>query len=128
MKKVVWITGAGSGIGKALALKYNSDQNVIILSGRKTEQLNAVAQTLKNGYVLPLDVTDENAIIDAVKKVETKFGRIDVLINNAGVSQRSKVSDISNDVGRMLMEVNFFGSIHLTKAALPLLKKSKNAS
>ena len=128
MNKVIWITGAGSGIGKALALKYNSDQNTIILSGRKEDQLNAVALTLKNSFVLPLDVTNESAITDAVKKVDAEFGKIDILINNAGVSQRSLVSEVSNDVGRKLMEVNFFGSIHLTKAALPLLLKSKKAS
>ncbi|MBT8326706.1 MAG: SDR family oxidoreductase [Bacteroidia bacterium] len=128
MNRVIWITGAGSGIGKALALKYNSKQNVIILSGRKEEQLNAVAKTLKNSYVLPLDVTNESAIIEAVKQVEAKFDKIDMLINNAGVSQRSKASEVSNDVGRKLMEVNFFGSVHLTKAALPLLLKSEKAS
>ena len=128
MNNIIWITGAGSGIGKALALKYNSAQNTIILSGRNENQLNEVAKTLENSFVLPLDVTNESAIEQAVKEVEAKFGRIDILINNAGVSQRAKVTDVSNDVGRKLMEVNFFGSVHLTKAALPLLLKSKKAS
>jgi dehydrogenase/reductase SDR family protein 7B len=128
MGNIIWITGAGSGIGKALALAYNKDNNTIILSGRKESQLNEVAAILKSSYVLPLDVTDELIIQNAVKQVDSKFGKVDVLINNAGVSQRALVSETNNEVGRQLMEVNFFGSIHLTKAVLPLMQKSNAGS
>lgn len=128
MGQVIWITGAGSGIGKALALAYNEEGNAIILSGRKEAQLNEVASLLARSYVLPLDVTDEAAISAAVQKVKEKFGHLDVLINNAGVSQRALVSETSNEVGRKLMEVNFFGSVHLTKAALPLFMDNKKGS
>ena len=128
MGQVIWITGAGSGIGKALALAYSKDNNTIILSGRKEAQLTEVANTLSNSYVLPLDVTDENAITSAVQNVKDKFGKVDILINNAGVSQRALVSETTNEVGRKLMEVNFFGSIHLTKAVLPLMQKSNTGS
>ena len=128
MGKIIWITGAGSGIGKALALAYNNNDNTIILSGRKEAQLKDVASLLKSSYVLPLDVTDEAAILKAVEEVSAKFGKVDVLINNAGVSQRALVSETTNEVGRKLMEVNFFGSIHLTKAVLPLMQKSNTGS
>jgi dehydrogenase/reductase SDR family protein 7B len=128
MGKIIWITGAGSGIGKALALQYNKDGNTIILSGRKKEALDQIASELKHSFVLPLDVTNENDIIEAVAKVKNQFNKLDILINNAGVSQRSLVQDISNDVGRNLIEVNFFGSIHLTKAALPLLINTPNST
>jgi len=128
MSKIVWITGAGSGIGKALAIAYNENGNTIILSGRKKEQLDEVASLLINSYVLPLDVVNEEAITKAVAEVDAKYGQVDILINNAGVSQRALVSETTNEVGRKLMEVNFFGSIHLTKAALPLILKSENAS
>ncbi|MDB4161648.1 SDR family oxidoreductase [Bacteroidia bacterium] len=128
MGTIIWITGAGSGIGKALALAYNKDNNTIILSGRKESQLNEVAAALKSSYVLPLDVTDELAIQNAVKQVDSKFGKVDILINNAGVSQRALVSETKNEVGRKLMEVNFFGSIHLTKTVLPLMQKSNTGS
>ena len=121
MGKIIWITGAGSGIGKALALAYNENGNTLILSGRKKAQLEEVASLLTNAYVLPLDVVDEQAIEAAVEEVSTKFGKVDILINNAGVSQRALVTETSNDVGRKLMEVNFFGSVHLTKAVLPLM-------
>ncbi len=128
MGKTIWITGAGSGIGKALALQYNKDGNTIILSGRKKEGLEEIAKEIDNAFVLPLDVTDETQIEAAVETVTKQLDRLDILINNAGVSQRSFVEEISNDVGRKLMEVNFFGSIHLTKAALPLLIKTPNSS
>jgi short-subunit dehydrogenase len=128
MGKIIWITGAGTGIGKALALAYNKDDNTIILSGRKKEMLDEVTATLESGYVLPLDVTDEAAIKKAVTEVKYKFGQIDILINNAGVSQRALVSETTNEVGRKLMEVNFFGSIHLTKAVLPIMLTNNTGS
>jgi dehydrogenase/reductase SDR family member 7B len=124
MSKIIWITGAGTGIGKALAMAYNENGNTIILSGRKKAQLEDVAGLISNAYILPLDVVDEQAIAAAVAEVEAKFGNVDILINNAGVSQRALVTETSNEVGRRLMEVNFFGSIHLTKAVLPLMLKS----
>ncbi len=124
MSKIIWITGAGSGIGKALAQAYDENGNTIILSGRKKAQLDEVASLLSNAYVLPLDVVDEAGINAAVEEVSTKFHTVDVLINNAGVSQRALVTETTNEVGRKLMEVNFFGSIHLTKAVLPMMLKS----
>ena len=124
MRKIIWITGAGSGIGKALAQAYNEEDNILILSGRKKEQLDHVATLLHHSYVLPLDVADEEAIAKAVAQVEAKYGHVDILINNAGVSQRALVTETTNDVGRQLMEVNFFGSIHLTKAVLPMMLKT----
>ena len=69
MNKIIWITGAGSGIGKALALAYNNPNNTIVLSGRNVDQLQEVASQLHSSLVLPLDVTDENAIETAVTKV-----------------------------------------------------------
>lgn len=124
MSKIIWITGAGSGIGKALAMAYNENGNTIILSGRKRAQLDEVGSLLANCYVLPLNVSDEQAITAAVAEVAAKYSSIDILINNAGVSQRALVTETSNEVGRQLMEVNFFGSIHLTKAVLPLMVKA----
>lgn len=128
MGSIVWITGAGSGIGKAVALAYNKKGNTLILSGRKREALENVASQLQNAYILPLDVSDEAAIAKAVLEVKDTFGHLDILINNAGVSQRALVTETSNEVGRQLMEVNFFGSVHLTKAALPLFMTKKKGS
>lgn len=119
MSKVIWITGAGSGIGAELARQYNENGNLLILSGRKKEPLEELANELKNAEVIPLDVTNEKEIELAAAHVLTKYNKVDVLINNAGVSQRSLTKDITNQVGKTLMDVNFYGSIHLTKALLP---------
>jgi short-subunit dehydrogenase len=75
-----------------------------------------------------LDVTQENQIKQAVTLVKSTFRKVDILINNAGVSQRAKVSETTNQVGRNLMEVNFFGSIHLTKAVLPMMLEANQGS
>jgi short-subunit dehydrogenase len=128
MKKVIWITGAGSGIGEALALAYNHTEHTIILSGRNKTQLESVSKNILNPYILQLDITQENQITEAVTTIQSTFGNVDILINNAGVSQRATVSETTNDVGRNLMEVNFFGSVHLTKAVLPMMKKANKGS
>jgi len=126
MSKVIWITGAGSGIGAELAKQYNENGNTLILSGRKKQPLVELTDSLQNAEALPLDVTNEIEIEQAVNYILGKYGRVDVLINNAGVSQRSLTKDITNEVGKALMDVNFYGSIHLTKALLPSMLKANS--
>ena len=94
--KVVWITGASSGIGEALALEYAKQGAQLILSARTEEALNDVKQQCIDAgsqsadiFVLPLDVTEQTSIDTCLEKALAFAGRIDVLINNAGVSQRS---------------------------------------
>lgn len=124
-EKVIWITGAGSGIGKAIAEQLADKHTVLILSGRNEDKLHTIKDQLsplcKQILVEPLDVTNQEAINQSTKKIIDQFSHIDILVNNAGISQRSLVSETSNEVGRQLMEVNFFGTIHLTKAVLPYL-------
>ncbi len=125
MQKVIWITGAGSGIGKAIAMNYAENSNIIIASGRKTQALEALAQELEANNCsiipLPLDISDESSIETAVSTVIEKYGRIDILVNNAGISQRSLVKETKNEVGRQIMDINFFGTVQLTKAVLPYM-------
>ena len=83
MKKVIWITGAGSGIGEALAKACNHEDHTIILSGRNKTQLESVSKNIINSFILPLDVTQENQIKQAVTLVKSTFRKIDILINNA---------------------------------------------
>ena len=119
--KVVWITGASSGIGRALAIEFSNQGARCILSARsedKLEETNRLCIASEKNMVLPLDVTNEQKIEYAVKKV-LDLGSIDILINNAGVSQRSKVEETEMHVYRSLMEVNFFGVVKLTKTLLP---------
>lgn len=129
---VWWITGASSGIGKGIAqflLKHNAK---VILSSRNEDSLIKVAKECDvedNQYlVLPLDVNKMNDIDEKVKIVIDKFSRIDYLVNNAGISQRSIASETSIDVDRKIMETNFFGTVILTKAVLPIMIKQKSGN
>lgn len=132
MKRIIWITGAGSGIGKALSRSYAEKGNTLIVSGRNLDKLEQLKSALSNFdctvYPKVLDVSVEEDIQTAVDEILHKFGYVDLLINNAGVSQRSLVKDTDNDVGRRLMETNFFGTIHLTKALLPSMLKRNAGS
>lgn len=125
--KMIWITGASSGIGEALASVFGKRGARLILSARREAELARVKEGLvKAGladgdvHVIPLDVTDETAIAKAVEAAEA-LGPIDMLINNAGISQRSLCLDTDMSAYRKLFEVDVFGQIALTKAVLPAM-------
>jgi NADP-dependent 3-hydroxy acid dehydrogenase YdfG len=124
--QVVWITGASSGIGEALAMQFAQAGAKLVLSARRESELQRVkARCIQTGasdqhvVVLPLDVTNEAAMPAAVERVKAQFGRIDMLINNAGLSQRSNCVNTEMSVYRTLFEVDVIGQIALTKAVLP---------
>ena len=126
--KVVWITGASSGIGEALALAFAERGSKLILSARSTEKLEALAEKCKasgssttDAIALTLDVTDEASLAGKAKAAWFSFGQVDLLINNAGVSQRSSFLKTSMDTYRKLFEVDVFGQIALTKEVVPLM-------
>jgi len=128
--QVVWITGASSGIGEALTLKFAAASARLVLSSRREEELNRVRDLcLEAGLeaeqvlVLPLDVTDYDALRPSMTKVLSTFGRIDMLINNAGISQRARCVDTDLAVYRQLMEIDVLGQIALTKVVLPQMIK-----
>ncbi|HOO38648.1 MAG TPA: SDR family oxidoreductase [Deltaproteobacteria bacterium] len=126
--KIVWITGASSGIGEALAHTYSTEGAQLILSARNEARLNEVRNLCTNPekhLVLPLDLADGNALPDKCSEVLKRFGRVDILINNSGVSQRSLVAQTGLEVDRRIMETNFFGTITLTKAVLPSMLERK---
>ncbi|EOZ95570.1 putative oxidoreductase/dehydrogenase [Indibacter alkaliphilus LW1] len=121
-RKIVWITGATSGIGEALAKLYLSKGHQIIVSARKVELLEKIkteSRSPKDVFVLPLDLNDSNGMKEKVKAATQAFGRVDILINNGGISQRSLAAETSLEVDRKIMEVNFFGTVALSKALLP---------
>ncbi len=127
--QVVWITGASSGIGRALANQLSHLGALLILSSRREEELKKLKSALPlpdDARVLPMDVSKtEEAQSKAARALEY-FGRIDILINNAGISQRSAVEDTSLEIDRYIFEVNFFGNIALTRAVLPhMLQRNK---
>jgi len=119
---VVWITGASSGIGAALAEAFAQRDAILVLSARREDRLDAVRRRCVHGErhrVVPLDLTDSAAIPVAVEAVLARLGRVDVLVNNGGLTQRSAAKDTRLEVDRRLMETNYFGAVALTKAVLP---------
>ncbi len=119
--KVVWITGASSGIGEALAYAASQRGARLVLSARRKAELQrvrAACKHLKQVAVLPLDLTDFDAA-EATLAAEAFFGPIDVLVNNAGISQRGSVLETSMDVYRRIFELDFFAAVALTKAVAP---------
>lgn len=125
--KVVWVTGASSGIGEALVRVLAKQNAKIILSARNADALNKVALDAdlksENYLVIPFDLADTSKIKECAQQAIQKFSRIDFLINNGGVSQRSESLQTSEEVERKLMEVNYFGHVALTKAVLPYMIK-----
>ena len=127
---VTWITGASSGIGEALAIACARRGHRVVLSARRKEALDAVKdRCVAEGAgperirVLPLDITDEASMPQAVDGVVSTFGRIDLLINNAGISQRSLCVDTELSVYRRIFDVDVIGQIAMTKAVLPTMLK-----
>lgn len=130
--KVILITGASSGIGKAIALQM-ADKNVhFILAARRLDELKLLQQDCeKKGATctnLFIDMQSPDAIAGFAATVLQQFQKIDVLINNAGISQRSQAEETAIDVDRKIMEVNFFGQVNLTKSLWPLLINSPHAN
>jgi short-subunit dehydrogenase len=120
--QVVWITGASSGIGEALALDLARRGARIVVSARRAERLEAMRLRCPDPArvaVLPMDVADAASASARVRDALIPFGRIDVMVHNAGITQRSRASDTTLDVDRRIMEVNYFGIVALTKALLP---------
>lgn len=127
--KIIWITGATSGIGEELSLQLSHFGAKIILSARRVEELERVKSKCKSEVlVLPLDLNDSDSFDDKVMKAIAHFGRIDYLINNGGISQRSLASETPLELDRKIMEVNYFGNIALSKAVLPTFKKQKSGT
>lgn len=125
--KVVWITGASSGIGEALARACAARGAEIILSGRRSDALEAVAATLPTAsLVLDFEATDYPALPDVVARAQGWRGRIDWLVNNAGISQRSLGLETSFEVYRRLMEIDFFAPLRLTQLVLPSMVALKS--
>lgn len=127
--KIVWITGASSGIGRALVKELDLAGAKLVLSARNHERLEQLLSELvhpENHLVVPFDLEDTSGVREVVVRVVEHFGRIDYLINNGGISQRSLVRETSMDVFRKLMEVNYFGNVALTKAVLPVFSAQKS--
>lgn len=126
---VVLITGGTSGIGRACALEFGRAGARVVITGRDVAKLaDAAAELLAAGIehlTVQADVGNVEAATKAVTDTIAAFGRLDVLINNAGLSMRAKFAEVDVRVLEQLMQTNFFGTVYTTKAALPYLVQSK---
>ena len=126
--QVVWITGASSGIGKAIAEECALNGANLILSSRRKEELERVARETglpeKRFLIVPMDMENYDDFDNLVKIVIDKFGKIDYLFNNAGVSSRALAIETPVSIDKKMMDINFLGHVALTKAILPFMIKS----
>ncbi len=129
--KVIWITGASSGIGEALTIELAGQQGVkLILSSRRKEELervkgNCPQAAQANIRILPLDLAQPDTLRLSAEAALQYFDHIDILINNGGISQRSLAKETQLSVDRQVMEVDYFGTVSLTKYLLPHFLKRK---
>ena len=120
--KTIWITGASSGIGKSLALALSKYDCNLILSSRREEELLEVKDlcvTSSTISILPLDLKDHKGMQAIANKAVGLFGKVDILVNNAGISQRSLIKDTTLEVYQQLIDINYMGTVALSKAILP---------
>ena len=125
--KVVIITGASSGIGKALAFEFARRGAKIVAASRSGVSDPELFKISADILDVRTDVTIESDCENLVQKAIEKFGRIDILINNAGISMRALFSEVDLDVLRQLMATNFWGTVYCTKFALPYLLESRGS-
>jgi NADP-dependent 3-hydroxy acid dehydrogenase YdfG len=127
--KVVIITGASSGIGEALARRFHAAGARLSLAARRIDRLLALEKELGGPDILSVetDVSKEDDCQRLIMKTTEKYGRIDVLINNAGISMRASFENVEMDVLRKLMDVNFWGTVYGTRYAIPWLLQSKGS-
>lgn len=126
---MVVITGASTGIGRALAEKYHSEGWIVALAARRLELLQNFSNKFdgKRVLVVKTDVSSEEECKRLINKTIENFGKIDVLINNAGISMRAVFNELELDVMKKVFSVNYWGTVYCTKYALPYLLKSKGS-
>jgi short-subunit dehydrogenase len=129
--KIVIVTGASSGIGKATALRFAQKGAHLVLAARSVAKLNILSEQLTpfgvEVLIVPTDVSIEADCKNLMDKALEKFGRIDVLVNNAGISMRAAFADIELDVLKKVMDVNFWGTVFCTRYAMASILISKGS-
>jgi dehydrogenase/reductase SDR family member 7B len=129
--KVVIITGGTSGIGRACALAFGQAGATVVISGRNPAKLADTARELDGAGIrhlaLQADVSVEADVARMVEETVAAFGRVDILLNNAGISMRALFEDLKLDVIRQVMDINFYGTVYATKYALPHIIKNRGS-
>jgi len=127
--KIILITGASSGIGEALAYEFAEQKATVLLCARNESELERVKSNISaRAEIFVCDITDYTAVDAMMEKIITKYEAVDVLVNNAGISQRALAIDTDFSVDEKIMKVNYFAAVYLTKKILPpmLNKKAGN--
>jgi short-subunit dehydrogenase len=128
--KVIWITGASSGIGEALVKQLSSWDARLIISSRRKSELERVKSECGNAgeniVILPFDLSDPAEVEKIAEEVPEIYGRIDLIFNNGGVSQRSLTTETSIEIDRKIMEINYFSGVIITKKLLPVMLSQGN--
>lgn len=129
--KVIIITGASSGIGRALAEQFNRLEAKLVIAARTEEALDLLANELRDSgcevVAIKTDVSQEEECKRLIEEAVKRFGKIDILVNNAGVSMRAIFEEVELSVIKKVMDINFWGAVYCTKFALPFLLKSKGS-
>lgn len=127
MQRIVVISGAGSGIGEATAVRFAQRGDTVVLLGRRPDALNGVAQQCgAHALAIPCDVSDMQAVTEAIGHINSKFGRIDVLVSAAGTNLPERaVGQLTADSWQMMIDTNLTGAFYLISQALPLLRAAK---
>jgi short-subunit dehydrogenase len=129
-EKIVIVTGASSGIGKALALRLADEGAWLALAARNAQRLDSLAgecqQRGSKAIAIPTDVADESQCRALIQRTQETYGRIDTLVNNAGIDVLSKLEDLPDlRLFKQVVDVNFYGTVHCTYYALPYLKETR---
>jgi len=127
MAKIVWITGASSGIGEALVYKYYKSGDKLIISGRNRDELFRVKANCQNSFsihVLPFDLNETATLKNRAEEAIKIFGKIDLLINSGGISQRSLALETDLPIEQRIMNVNFWGTVILSKTVLSNMRSN----
>jgi short-subunit dehydrogenase len=129
--RVVIITGASSGIGKACAKTFGKAGASIVLAARNADKLESVSKDLSSMEIdnisVQTDVSIEQDCRNLIEKTIEKYGRIDIMLNNAGISMRALFQDVDLSVIKQVMDINFWGTVYCTKFALPKIIESKGS-
>lgn len=125
--KTVIVTGASSGIGLALAQEFSALGANVVMAARSDEKLQLLSATIPNSLAVACDVTVENQCKRLIDTTLKHFERIDILINNAGLSMRALFDDVDLEVLHRLMDVNFWGTVNCTKYALPYIQQTQGS-
>lgn len=126
MKKVWFITGANKGLGAAIAKNALKEGNQVVAACRKTDEAEKVLGKSDNLLIVKVDITDEQMIKDAVAQAVEHFGRIDVLVNNAGYGLLGYFEEMPEEMIRAQIETNVFGTMKMTREVLPVMRRQKS--